>query len=86
MAQSSINVSLPEELKKAASERVVKAQYSNVSDYIRDLIRRDVKAHDVEAQLASLVRDGLTSGTSERDPAALIETLRASLTKQKKHG
>lgn len=86
MAQSSINVSLPEELKKKASERVTKAQYSNVSDYIRDLIRRDIEQHDVEAQLAILIREGLSSGTSDRDPVQFIEMLRASVTAKNTHG
>ena len=85
MAQSTINISLPEELKKKASERVVEARYSNVSDYIRDLIRNDVKQHDVEAQLAELIREGIESGVSKKNQQDFIANLRTTLT-SKKHG
>lgn len=38
---ATMNVSLPDELKAWAEQQSNTGRYSNVSDYVRDLIRRD---------------------------------------------
>lgn len=52
---ASINVSLPQVLKQFAEQRVSSGHYSTVSDYVRDLIRRDQMTR--EEKLADLRRE-----------------------------
>ena len=45
---ATMNVSLPEPMKTWVETIVKKGQYANSSDYIRDLIRRDQNAHELD--------------------------------------
>lgn len=54
---STMNISLPEQLKKFVDERVVKAGYGTSSEYVRELIRRDQD----RLQLRSLLLEGAAS-------------------------
>src|SRR3546814_13808464 len=49
MAQ--MNVSLPEGLKAWAEARVAEGRYSSTSDYVRDLMRRDMEAAEARRRL-----------------------------------
>ena len=57
---TSVNVSLPEELKEFA-EAQTKRGYSTPSEYVRELIREDQKRKAKE-KLDQLLLDGLSSG------------------------
>lgn len=57
---TSMNVSLPEELKEYV-EAQTKGGYSTPSEYVRELIREDQKRRARE-KLDSLLLDGLNSG------------------------
>ena len=63
MSMTSMNVSLPEELKEYV-EAQTKSGYSTPSEYVRELIREDQKRR-VKAKLNALLLEGLNSG----DPA-----------------
>ncbi len=41
-------------------------RYSNASDYVRDLIRRDQDRHQAIAELQQLVDEGIASGPTSR--------------------
>jgi antitoxin ParD1/3/4 len=58
---TSMNVLLPETLKGYVDDRVAEGIYSNASDYVRALIRSDMKRHSQE-QLEALLLDGINSG------------------------
>jgi antitoxin ParD1/3/4 len=60
MAMTSMNVSLPEELKEYV-EAQTKAGYSTPSEYVRELIRKDHKRRATE-RLDALLLEGLNSG------------------------
>ena len=62
MPMTSMNISLPEELKEYI-ERQTKAGYSTPSEYIRELIRGDQKRRAKE-RLDLLLLEGLDSGES----------------------
>ena len=64
---TTMNVSLPESLRKYAEERA-RTRYSSASEYIRDLIRRDQKEAAKE-RLEELLIEGLESG----DPIVVTE-------------
>ncbi len=54
---ATMNVSLPESMKKWVNSQVKTGRYGNASDYVRDLIRRDQdqlnKITEIRAQLES---------------------------------
>jgi len=60
MAMTSMNVSLPEELKEYV-EAQTKSGYSTPSEYVRELIRQDQKRRAKE-KLDALLPEGLDSG------------------------
>ena len=64
MTNVTMNVSLPEELKKHVKERVAEGHYSTPSDYVRELIREDLKRRSQES-LEKLLLEGLSSGRKE---------------------
>jgi antitoxin ParD1/3/4 len=57
-----MNVSLPDPMKSWAEHRTKGGRYSNVSDYVRDLIRKDQEQHAAIAELQATIDDGLQSG------------------------
>ena len=48
-------------------------------EYIRDLIRKDEREQSQQAQLATLLREGLDSGISERSVLKILEDAKARL-------
>ncbi|MBI2503036.1 MAG: type II toxin-antitoxin system ParD family antitoxin [Candidatus Latescibacteria bacterium] len=58
---ASMNISLPEALKKYVKERCAEGEFSNPSDYLRALIRED-KKHREQEKLELLLLQGLGSG------------------------
>ena len=59
---ATMNVSLPDGMKDWVEAQTSTGRYSNASDYVRDLIRRDQeRAHKV-AQMQALVDEGIASG------------------------
>jgi antitoxin ParD1/3/4 len=57
-----MNISLPEQMKAFAEAQTRDGRYSNVSDYMRDLIRRDQDRRQAIAEIQALVDEGLASG------------------------
>ena len=60
MSMTSMNISLPQELKEYV-EQQTKAGYSTPSEYVRGLIREDRK-HRAKEELDALLLEGLSSG------------------------
>jgi antitoxin ParD1/3/4 len=58
---ATMNISLPEPLKKFVDGQVKQGGYCGVSDYVRDLIRDD-QQRSAAQQLRSLIAEGLNSG------------------------
>lgn len=63
---ATMNVSLPDPMKEWVEARARTGRYSNASDYVRELIRRDQERADRIADLQTLVNEGLASGVSSR--------------------
>ncbi|MBI4921830.1 MAG: type II toxin-antitoxin system ParD family antitoxin [Devosia nanyangense] len=55
---ATMNVSLPDEMKEWAEAQTTNGNYANVSDYVRDLIRRDIKRTEGIARLQAEVDKG----------------------------
>lgn len=66
---ATMNVSLPDPMKDWVEAQTQTGRYSNASDYVRDLIRRDQDRADKVARMQQLVTEGLESGISDESMA-----------------
>ena len=71
---ATMNVSLTDGLKDWVEAQVKTGRYANVSDYVRDLIRRD---QDVKDALIDALEAGAESGTSRRTVAEIWRAAKA---------
>ena len=76
---ATMNVSLPDPMKAWVEQQTKSGRYSNASDYVRDLIRRDQDREHKIAQMQALVSDGLESGTGTRSMDELRTAARAQV-------
>jgi antitoxin ParD1/3/4 len=63
---TTLNISLPEQMRSFIEKQVSKGRYSTASDYIRDLIRDDQKRKDQE-KLESLLLEALEGGGGSQE-------------------
>ncbi|MFZ2650142.1 MAG: type II toxin-antitoxin system ParD family antitoxin [Burkholderiaceae bacterium] len=66
----SMNISLPDPLKRFVDGQVAQGRYSSASEYVRELIRADEKRKG-EAELEAKLLEGLNSAESELTPQRL---------------
>ena len=59
---ATMNVSLPDDLKDWVESVVQEGRYSNVSDYVRDLIRKEQDRQAVFAEIQAALDEGEASG------------------------
>lgn len=81
---ATMNVSLPEPMKDWVEAQTKTGRYSNASDYVRDLIRRDQERADKLDELQRLVTQGLESGISNRSRETILDAARAEFTARQK--
>ena len=55
---ATMNVSLPDAMKEWVEKQTASGQYSNASDYVRDLIRRDQASRDKKELLVQALLEG----------------------------
>ena len=70
---TTMNVSLPEELRTFVDEQVEDGRYGSTSEYVRELIRRDQDRH----RLRGLLLDGATSAPGAVADDTYFATLRS---------
>ena len=61
-----LTISIPEQMSAYVENQINSGRYGNVSEYFRDLVRRDQDRATADAQLRALIQEGLASGLSER--------------------
>ena len=61
---ATMNVSLPDPMKQWVEAQARTGRYSNASDYVRDLIRRDQELAAGHAQMQRMISEGIESGVS----------------------
>jgi antitoxin ParD1/3/4 len=66
---ATMNISLPDPMKHWIEEQAQSGRYSNVSDYVRDLIRREQERSDKIANMQRLVDEARASGISDETMA-----------------
>ena len=75
---ATMNISLPEPLKRFVDRQVKERGYAGVSDYVRELIRDDQKRAAAD-HLRKLIAEGLASGEPLPVDAAYWKTKRRKL-------
>ena len=73
---ATMSVSLPKELKERVKRRTREDHYGTPSDYIRSLIREDLKRGE-QGFLEKMLLDGLASGASTPMTSAKWKRLRS---------
>jgi antitoxin ParD1/3/4 len=73
---ATMNVSLPDPMKDWVEAQARTGRYSNASDYVRDLIRRDQERAAKQEELQKLITEGIDSGISTRSMKEILKTAR----------
>jgi len=70
---ATMNISLPDPMKHWVESQAEGGRYSNASDYVRDLIRRDQERRDKIAHMQHLVDEARASGISDETMTTIRE-------------
>ncbi len=70
---ATMNVSLPDLMKEWVEAQADTGKYSNASDYVRDLIRRDQERAEKRARMQKMIREGIESGVIENFSMAQLQ-------------
>lgn len=70
---ATMNVSLPDEMKEWVEEQAAAGSYANVSDYVRDVLRREQRT---VVRLQGVVDEALASGFVDMRPDELFEDIK----------
>jgi antitoxin ParD1/3/4 len=73
---ATMNVSLPDPMKDWVEAQAETGRYSNASDYVRDLIRKDQERADKIANLQKLITEGIESGISDQSMDDILKSAR----------
>ncbi len=76
---ATMNVSLPDQMKEWVEAQSQTGRYSNVSDYVRDLIRKDHEQRSKIAHMQAMVTTGLNSGVGEKSMADILKDAKAQI-------
>jgi len=74
-AMSTMNISLPDQLKRFVDERVSSSGYGTSSEYLRELIRRDQARLDLRA----IMLDGASAAITGEADKQYFDQLRAKV-------
>ncbi len=72
---ATMNISLPDALKEWAEARVAEGRHGSVSDYVRDLIRREQDRLAAVADIQSALDEGEASGYGTYSRAEMEDSL-----------
>lgn len=61
-----LTISIPDSMSAYVTARIEQGQYGNVSEFFRDLVRRDQERQRSTAKLRELVEEGEASGIDDR--------------------
>ncbi len=73
---ATMNVSLPDTMKAWVESQAESGRYSNASDYVRDLIRRDQRRERKIEAVQQLIDEAEASGIETRSVAELLDAAR----------
>ena len=74
---ATMNISLPDQMKAWVEAQAENGKYSNSSDYVRDLIRRDAERVAKVRALQEKINEGFASGICEESLDEIIADILA---------
>ena len=74
-----MTISMPDTMSKYISARVETGQYGNVSEYFRDLVRREQQRQSAAEELRRLLEEAEASGISKRKIPEMMRKVEADL-------
>jgi antitoxin ParD1/3/4 len=80
---ATMNVSLPAAMKAWVEEQAGTGRYSNASDYVRDLIRRDQERADKITAMQRLVDEAEDSGVSAKSMDEMLAAARLKVSERR---
>lgn len=72
---ATMNISLPDKMKEWVETRVAAGNYSNASDFVRDLIRKAQSRSEFINEMNEAVAEGYASGFHEGDLEELFNAV-----------
>lgn len=76
---ATMNISLPDRMKHWVESQTCTGRYSNSSDYVRDLIRRDQIRAEKISHMQKLVTEGINSGVSKQTAEDIRQDVKKTL-------
>ncbi|MFT3995898.1 MAG: type II toxin-antitoxin system ParD family antitoxin [Asticcacaulis sp.] len=73
------SISMTDRMAQTVQRRVEAGDYNNVSEYFRDLVRRDEENSERHAALKDAIEKGLNSGISPRTPQDIMADIKEKL-------
>lgn len=80
---ATMNISLPDAMKEWVETQAASGRYSNASDVVRDLIRREQERAEKIAAMQVLVEEGLQSGVSDMTMADIRDSVLAEFKRKR---
>ena len=78
---TSMNVSLPDQMKSWVEDKIDAGQYHNASEYVRDLIRKDQSETDKAIAFRAAIEMGRNSGLDSRSTDDIFSAAKAKAKK-----
>jgi len=85
MGMTTKNISITQELASHIDLMVASGRYANASDYMRDLLRRDLERLSAQHEMLGLMRTGIESGDPVEMDTADWQAIRDKARKQAKN-
>ncbi len=80
---TNINVSLPRKLREDAERKLSRASYGSMSEYVRELIRQDLRG-DAISKVDAMLLEGIASGEPKPASPARWRKLRVIVAKARR--
>lgn len=76
---ANLNISLPAGLKTFVETSVAEGNYSDASDYVRDLLRKQQELKDYKSYLREAIQEGFESPVTDYSREDTLNKMRASV-------
>jgi antitoxin ParD1/3/4 len=73
---ATMNISVPDHMKEWVENQIASGQFSNVSDFMRDLIRKAQSQEAERAYFQAAVDVGIASGFEETSVASIVPDIK----------
>jgi antitoxin ParD1/3/4 len=72
---ATMNISLPEKLKEWVEQEAASGAFSNTSEFLRDILRKEKERREAIAEIQALIDEAEASGYQPFDPDEFLQEL-----------